>query len=99
MPVTYNDFNISFKNDYMIYEKIIKCTIKDYEFEYSYNPTLIQSGSTSLLKDFTTGSFSPYATTVGLYNDRNELLAVAKFSQPLPISRNVDTNIVIKMDM
>lgn len=98
--MAYENFNISFKNEHIIYEKTIKCTIKDYEFNVSYNPTLLQSGSSELLKTFATGSdFMPYLTTVGLYDDNNELLAVAKLSQPFPLSSKVDTNIIIKMDL
>jgi hypothetical protein len=49
--------------------------------------------------DFVTGSsFTPYVTTVGLYNENQELLAVAKLSQPLPTSRTTDTSILINLD-
>jgi len=119
--------NIKFKNSYTLYEQTIKCVIKDYEFNTSYNPTLsvgtsgyiFQSGSQfitgsnlpesytgsyyvypdSTLRDFATASyFNPYVTTVGLYNDSNQLLAVAKLAQPLPLSSNTDTTILIKLD-
>jgi hypothetical protein len=51
------------------------------------------------VKDFATASyFSPYVTTVGLYNDSNQLLAIAKLAQPLPLSNETDTTIIIKMD-
>jgi len=42
--------------------------------------------------------FRPYATSVGLYNDFGDLLMIAKFSQPLPISNTTDTTILIKYD-
>ena len=90
--------NISFKNEHSIYESIIKCTVKDYEFQYSYNPTLIESGSTGVLKSFATGSdFTPYVTTIGLYNDTNDLLAVVKLSKPIPLSKTTDTTFLIKI--
>lgn len=51
------------------------------------------------IKDFATGSyFTPYVSTIGLYNDSNQLLAVAKLAQPLPLSNETDTTILIKMD-
>jgi hypothetical protein len=119
--------NIKFKNSYTLYEQTIKCVIKDYEFNASYNPTLsvgtlgyiYQSGSQfitgsnlpelysgsyyvypdSQLVDFATASyFNPYVTTVGLYNDSNQLLAIAKLAQPLPLSSKTDTTILIKLD-
>ena len=46
-----------------------------------------------------TGSyFEPYVTTVGLYNERQQLLAVGKLSQPLPLSSTTDTTILINID-
>jgi hypothetical protein len=46
-----------------------------------------------------TGSdFQPYATTLGLYNDDNELLMVAKFGQPVPISLETDMTFLIRYD-
>ena len=79
---------------------MIKCTVKSTDFNLSYNPTLLQSGSIQNLMPFVTGSdFAPYITTVGLYDDALTLLAVAKFSQPIPTSTNTDFNIVIKLDM
>lgn len=67
---------------------------------YSYNPSLLTSGSKENMLSFSTGSeFTPYATTVGFYNDANQLLMVAKFAQPVPISPNTDTNFLIRMDI
>lgn len=48
----------------------------------------------------TTGSaFQPYITTVGLYNDANELIAVGKMAQPLPKSANTEMTIIVKIDI
>jgi hypothetical protein len=103
---------IFFESSRTIYETQYKCTIRENEFNFSLNPSLI-SGSNftnplnstcsiniqGQIYDFTTGSFfAPYVTTVGLYNENNELLAVAKLSQPLPTSRTTDTSILINLD-
>jgi len=49
--------------------------------------------------DFATGSyFSPYVTTVGLYNESYQLVAVGKLAQPIPISLYTDTTFVINFD-
>ena len=51
------------------------------------------------IADFTTGSFfKPYVTTVGLYNEGYELLAIAKFPQPIRMSDETDTTFVIRWD-
>jgi hypothetical protein len=47
---------IKFQNSHTVYENFIKCTIKDYEFNLSYNPTLL-SGSQAALY--------PYSASVG----------------------------------
>jgi hypothetical protein len=89
---------INFKNNYIIYENEIRCIIGENEFNVSQNPTL-QTGSFGDLKDFAQDpNFTPYITTVGLYNDANELLAVAKLGQPIKISNNTDTTIIVKYD-
>lgn len=95
-----SSYEIGFKNEYTIYEKIIKCTILDKEFLYSYNPTLQKSGGLAELNTVATSSnFSPYITTVGLYNDAHELMAVAKFGQPVPTNSEIDCNLIIKIDL
>lgn len=107
-----DDINVSFQSSRTIYETQYKCTVRENEFNYSQNPSLISSSnfvnplvSTCSLDirgqvyDFVTGSvFAPYVTTVGLYNEAQELLAVAKLSQPLPTSRTTDMSILINLD-
>ena len=89
----------SFSSSYTIYETQYKATIRENEFDFSLNPSLIQNNSTGSVLDFVTGSyFSPYVTTVGLYDEEQNLLAVGKLSQPLPTSRTTDTTIFINID-
>jgi hypothetical protein len=103
----------SFESTVTLYETQYKCTIRENEFNSSNNPSLT-SGSAAIsnnsgssfpqpgsgkLNDNVTGSyFSPYITTVGLYNNNKELLAVAKLAQPLPVSSVTDTSILINFD-
>lgn len=95
---TPNIDSVQFKGEHIIYENIIKCKIPEKEFNLSQNPSITTDNSGSL-RDFATGSdFKPYVTTVGLYNDANQLLAVGKLAQPLPISPNSDMVISIRWD-
>lgn len=88
----------SFSSSYTIYETQYKCTIGESEYNYTQNPTAI-SGSNGNPYDFITSSFfTPYVTTVGLYNDAYELLAVGKLAKPLPTSKLTDTTILINID-
>jgi len=56
--------------------------------------------SDGVIKNNLTGSsFQPYITTVGLYNDANELIAVGKMSQPVPKPANTEMTIIVKIDI
>ena len=106
MPVTHTGpFQLSFKNEHFVYENEVRCVIQNTEFNLSYNPTLVINYQSGSLKNFATGSalpsgsyFTPYATTLGLYNDNNELLAVAKFGKPILMSPYTDMTFVVKYD-
>lgn len=89
----------SFSSSYTIYETQYKATINENEFNFSQNPSLISGSTDGTLYGFVTSSyFQPYVTTVGMYNEAQELLAVGKLSQPLPLSRTTDTTILINLD-
>jgi hypothetical protein len=66
------------------------------EFNFSNNPTYVDING-----DFTEPSFETdprtYITTIGLYNDSNELIAVAKTSQPVAKSFDKETLIRVKL--
>lgn len=91
----------SFESTVTIYESQYKCTLRQNEFNFSQNPTLISGSLNSgIIYDFATGSyFTPYITTVGMYNNNYELIAVAKLSQPLPTSAVTDTTILVNLDL
>jgi hypothetical protein len=94
----YGEYDVKFKNEHIIYENTVKCTVRESEFNYTHNPS-ISTDTSGSLRDFATGSgFTPYVTTVGLYNDSQELLAVAKMAQPIPLSTNTDTTFLINYD-
>ena len=99
--ITTPNLTCSFESTVTIYESQYKCTIRQNEFNFSQNPTLISGSSNSgIIYDYATGSyFDPYVTTVGLYNNNKELLAVAKLAQPLPLSSVTDTNIIVNLDL
>jgi hypothetical protein len=96
-----SNITCSFSSSFNIYETQYKCTIRENEFNFSQNPTLVSGSSNSgILYGFATGSyFSPYVTTVGLYDNSYNLLAVAKLAQPLPTSAVTDTTILINLDL
>ena len=96
--VSGSNMTASISSSYTFYETQYKVTIGESEFNYSQNPSSI-SGSDGIPFNFITGSyFSPYVSTVGLYNNANELLAVGKLAKPLPTSKTTDTTILINID-
>ena len=66
------------------------------EFNYSNNPTYTNSDGTFQETTFETDP-QTFITTVGLYNDSNEMIAVAKTSQP--IVKSFDKEVLIKVKL
>ena len=91
--------SVSFQSNLTIYEHQYRCSISENEFLFSLNPTLLSGSTNEVLYNFVTGSyFSPYITTVGLYNDNQELLAVAKLSRPLVKDFTKELLVRVKLD-
>ncbi len=67
------------------------------EFNYSTNPSIL-TGSGELRHDVLIDSPETYITSVGLYNDNQDLLAVAKLSRPLLKNSTKEALIRIKLD-
>ena len=97
---TSSNITCSFQSTLTLYESQYKCTANPNEFNYTLNPSAISSSTEGRVYDFLTGSyFQPYITTVGLYNNANQLVAVGKLSQPLQSSNVTDTTILINLDL
>ena len=97
--ITSANVTCSFSSSFTIFETQYKCTFDPSEFNFSLNPSLISGSTEGVLYDFVTGSyFNPYVTTVGLYNENQDLIAVAKLAKPLPSSNVTDTTILINID-
>ena len=71
--------------------------VKNHEFNYSTNPTYL-SGSKIRVKTQASDLPVSYITTVGLYNDNNELLATAKLSEPLKKTSDTEFTIRVRLD-
>ena len=71
--------------------------IKNSEYNYTSNPSIIDANGNL---NYTTLINNPqtYITTVGMYNDSNELLAVAKLSKPLVKDFTKEALIRVKLD-
>jgi len=68
------------------------------EFNYSENPSFISGSTGDVIFSNFINSPQTYMTTVGFYNDTNELLAVAKLSKPLTKDFTKEALIRVKLD-
>ena len=68
------------------------------EFNYSENPTFISGSTGEVIYDNFINAPQVYVTTVGLYNDSNNLLAVAKMSRPLLKDFTKEALVRVKLD-
>jgi hypothetical protein len=68
------------------------------EFNYSVNPSFISGSTGELINSQFINNPQTYITTVGLYNDSNELLAVAKISKPLLKDFTKESLLRLKLD-
>jgi hypothetical protein len=71
--------------------------VRNSEYNYSTNPSII-TGSGELRYDVLINSPQTYITTVGMYNDNNDLLGVAKLSRPLLKDFTKEALIRVKLD-
>jgi len=68
------------------------------EFNYSTNPSFISGSTGEVIYSYFINNPQVYPTTVGLYNDANELLAVAKLSRPLQKNFTKEALVRVKLD-
>jgi hypothetical protein len=92
--------SLSWKGSHTVYEHTYNCTVDQTQLNFSLNPSTYTNStkSGSLLDNITGSYFQPYVTTIGLYNDTNELIAIGKLGQPIPKSQHVDMTFAVKFD-
>jgi hypothetical protein len=72
--------------------------VNNAEYNYSTNPTFTSGSSGAVLYDTMIYSPQTFVTTIGLYNNNSELLAVAKLSQALVKDFTKEALIRVKLD-
>ena len=90
-------YNISFNNTTELNSTIYFCRTNHNEFNYSSNPTYL-SASRLVVKNNAADIPVSYITTVGLYSPDNELLAVAKLSEPLKKDPTTELTVRVRLD-
>ena len=91
--------SIDFQGSYTVYNTQYKCTVGPNEFNFTMNPTLLSSSNVDYDPAIINSpDFMPYVTTIGLYNENQELMMVAKLSKPNQLNSYTDTNFIIRLD-
>jgi hypothetical protein len=92
-------FTSSYKSTKTIYELNVLAKLDAGDFNMSLNHTLTNDDDVTY-RNFVSGSdFAPYITTIGLYDDAGQLLAIGKLAQPIRKRNDVDMNFVIRVDL
>jgi len=90
--------NIQFNNTTELNSTIYFCRAHNTDFNYSSNPTYLSSSQIVVKNNNPMANPVSYMTTVGLYSPDNELMAVAKVSEPLKKSPANELTLRVRLD-
>ena len=96
-----DEFYLEFNATKTLYEHEYICKMRGDEFNFTMNPTIRKNNNpgSEFPKTFVAlDEFAPYITTVGLYNDKGQLLAIGKLGTPIRKRDDVDLNIIVRFD-
>ena len=96
---TYSRHKLRWKSNQPIYTYNVNCTVKDSEYNFTYNRTALSGSLGDIDNNVKDKNFTPYITTVGLYNSANQLLAVAKTNRPIQKTHHTDMTFAVKIDI
>jgi hypothetical protein len=92
-------YTASYRSTLTTYELGVVTKIDAGDFNMSLNPTLTADNDVTY-HSFVSGSdFAPYITTIGLYDDYGQLLAIGKLAQPIRKRSDVDINFLVRIDI
>jgi len=89
--------NFSLNSKETISSNFIFIRSRNSEFNYTENPSFITSTGEVIYPNYINNP-QTYITTVGLYNDKNELLAIAKLSRPILKDFTKESLVRVKLD-
>ena len=97
-PTTGDPFGFVARNSEKVTSTHYFVRVKNAEYNFSNNPSYVTGSVGQLAQTTFVNDPKTYITTVGLYNDNHELLAVAKLSKPLLKSFQRESLIRVKLD-
>jgi hypothetical protein len=94
-----SDYTLTYKSTVRRFEHSVFLSIDSGDFNATLNPTTLLDDNINM-KPFATGSaFNPYITTIGLYNDKGQLLMIGKTGSPIKNRNDIDLNFSLKIDL
>jgi len=91
-------FDIDFNNTTELNSTIYFCRANRTEFNFSSNPTYLNNSAIRVRNENVENPPVSYITTVGLYGQDNELLAVGKLSEPLKKTPSDEFTLRVRLD-
>ena len=91
-------FDVDFNNTTELNSTIYFCRANRTEFNYSSNPTYLNNSAIRVRNENVENPPVSYITTVGLYGQDNELLAVGKLSEPLKKTPSDEFTLRVRLD-
>jgi hypothetical protein len=92
-------YTASYRSTLSMYELGVVTKIDAGDFNLSLNPSLTLDDDVTYQTFASSSAFAPYITTIGLYDDYGQLLAIAKLAQPIKKRDDVDMNFFIRLDI
>lgn len=92
-------YTASYRSTKTLYEMNVVTRLDSGDFNMSLNPTITQDNNETYLPFASSSVFAPYITTIGLYDNFGQLLAIGKLAQPIRKRNDVDMNFLIRLDL
>jgi hypothetical protein len=92
-------YTASYRSTVTTYEMNALVKLDAGDFNMSLNPTLTRDNDITYYGFVSGSNFGPYITTIGLYNDNGELLAIGKLAQAIQKRSDVDMNFLMRIDL
>ena len=92
-------YTASYKSTVTTHELGVVANVDAGDFNMSMNLTLTDDSDVNYKNFVTSSAFAPYITTIGLYNDAGQLLAIGKLAQPIRKRIDVDMNFLVRLDL
>ena len=92
-------YTASYQSTINIFEFSTLCKIAGGDFNLTVNHSALKDDNQTYQTAVTSSNFQPYITTVGLYNEHAQLLAIGKLANPVKNRNDIDTNILVRVDL